>query len=267
VIRVALWLLCAGVSYAASFQTPGPALFPIAPDKAQPRQRALNVAFWGTTGGLKVFGPEPQEVNRPGVKTPRETYDIFADFTSVLNGFPNIKRAAAEGDRAGFLRMSPSLWYGVRTGSDQRLVWDGRVSCSGTFFWVSPRHPKIPIGWKGLTEVRQRVRLKVHVQGQGCLGGGVGVTLQEPVSWRLSDIGLTPQVEYFVNWASAWESPFSEWRDPKPPLAEAATYSMEPIVLADVVETMIENPATHERRVVKTPTGWVVSAGIFKRGF
>jgi len=194
-------------------------------------------------------------------------YEGLADFHGILGQFPELKREALDPEKMGFIRMVPHLWYGVRPDSPDHMVFSGRAGWTGDFSWFPRRYPKIPSGWRVVGETKVRVRLDISFPNPAYAGGGIGVTIKEPKDWRLSEIGLQSGVSYVAGWESAWESPFSEWKSPKPAKGGLSELSMDPIVIAEVVETTIENPATRERRILKTPTGWVVSAGIFKSGF
>ncbi len=260
-----MWILCGGVSYAASFQTSGPGLFPISPDRALPRQRVLAVGFWGCGGSAKVFGPAVEDINRLHPRSSNEPYDGYASFHSVLDQFPEVKREAANPAKMGFLRMTPTLWYGIRSGSLNRLQSDGRGAWSGQFSWFPRQEAKIPAGWKVVSQVRRLVRLSLNYPNPAYYSGGIGVTVREPNGWRLADIGLSSDETYVVDWASAWDSPFSEWYAPKPTVGgSSGTLSMDPIVLAEVYWTKVQSPSARDSRVIERPSGWVVSAGIFK---
>lgn len=225
----------------------------------------LAVGFWGCGGGVKVFGPAVEDINRPHPRSSNEPYDEYASFHSILDQFPEVKREAGDLEKMGFLRMTPTLWYGVRPNSPNRLRSNGMVGWSGHFSWFPRQEAKIPVGWKVVSKVRHLVRLPLKYPNPAYYGGGIGVTLREPNGWRLSDIGLSADETYVADWTSAWDSPFSEWHAPKPAKGgNSGTLLMDPIVLAEVYWTKVENPPTGENRVIETPTGWVVSAGIFK---
>ena len=266
--RVVLPATIAFASYVTSFVPPDPGLMRIAPDRAMPRQTPLSVGFWGASAEVWLIGPEYSTLygKRP-VSVP-VSYPVTVNFDSVLRyDRPDLLSEAKEPRRRGFLRMVPSMWYGVRSDVPGRFVPDGREACSGRFFWFPPRRPTVPVGWRVLSQRKVRIDLDLTYPNPAYAGGGVEVVIHEPKGWSLKDIGLTRDVRYVVYFQPATDSPYSIWRGPKPTALKdiIGPYEMDPRVLAEVVETVVENPSTAERRTMRTPTGWVEAAGRFRR--
>lgn len=223
----------------------------------------LAVGFWGASGTLLVVGPELAALYGKSGLSMAEPYKASIYFDAVRNADASLKNAGFDVKRRGYLRMVPSLWYGVRPEVADRYVPDGRSSSSGRFFRIAPRRPSAPKGWRIVSMRMGRVPLPLDFPNPAHTGGGIGVTLREPNGWKLADIGLTSEERYVVGFGPAWDSPFSVWKGKKPPRSESPRYSMDPVVLAGVIDVTYENLETGERRVEEIPSGWVEAAGKF----
>ena len=238
-----------------------PAFTRVAPDRVHPSQTPLSIGFWGAGGELHVEGPDLSVLyGRPYAA---HAYDTTIDTLGILkNEKPGTYRRLVRHHDRGFLRMTPSLWYGVRKGGS-KLQSDGRVSGSGRFNFFKPLSPKSPNGWKVVSSHTSLVRLKIDYPNPAIAGGGIWVTIHEPEGWRLEQIGLSPTGRYTVNFGSAWEDPLSIGNDPKVSEGDRPRYQMVPTVWAEETKSVLENPSTGERRTATTPTGWIVAAGRF----
>jgi len=265
--KVVLGALIAGSGYVTGFSSPNPALTRVAPDRVEPYQRPLSLGFWGASAEFQLIGPDLDAFYGRRPSAIPAGYPMTVNFSAALEyDHPELKPLVNDVAQRGFLRMVPSLWYGVRADEPDRLVPNGTAACSGRFFLFKPRSPNVPVGWRLVSQSRRRVSVPVWCEYEAGGGGGARFWLTQPSGWRLEDIGLTTDHPYTADFSSVWDSALSEWQNAKPPRDVAMTrFMFRPTVWAEVVEATIVDERTGERRQTTTPTGWVEAAGRFHR--
>jgi hypothetical protein len=266
--RTALGALIVVSAYVTGTQPPDPALTRVAPDRAMPNQRVLSRGFWGASARLLLIGPDFDAFSGRRLGTGRPPYPMTTMFDVSTSDRADVRALAKDAARRGFLRMEPSLWYGVRPEVKDRLVPNGKAAQPGRYLLRKARRPTVPRGWRLSAENTEIVQLPVRWTFEGAPNGGAEFWLGEPNGWRLAEIGLTASQPYVASFNEAWKSPRSEWEGPKPSSSNRETsleYRSRPTVWAQVTSATLVDERTGERRRTLTPTGWVEAASLFHR--
>lgn len=237
---------------------------------AMPDQTPLSVGFWGSGAELRVAA------NAANLKGGEATHSV--DTTGFLKHSeqrlltilgprtPETKLKLKDPKVRGFVRVVPQTFIGIKTGESGGLKLSGAAFSAGVIYWLQPRKPEIPKGWTLMEQSLGLVQLPLRVTHKGHAGGGASFWFSAKGNqWDLASIDINTQRSFFVGTSDAYDSHLSIWPERKPQEDELMSFSMEPLVFAEVMTYTLKETATGKTKSGKLLTGRIEAAGKFER--
>jgi hypothetical protein len=162
------------------------------------------------------------------------------------------------------MRFIPRILYGVKTGLPSGPKIETLPMSTGTIYWLEPRQPTVPQGWKLKEKSKRLESLPLSVEYNALWGGGGRAKfIKEKVKWDLLSIDIDPDWAFSVFANPAYDHPLSQWPGKRPSEEEMRYYSMEPLVFAEVMSYTMQEDSTGQTRQGELLTGWIEAAGKF----
>jgi hypothetical protein len=228
-----------------------------------PEQTPLSIGFWGGTADVRLeAGPEEDEMSG------RISSVVVQDVDSILDRSSDNEQLESSGmnppKKRGFMRFIPRILYGVETGQADGAHYKGARWSTGTVYWLQPRQPNVPEGWK-LKEQKLRIEaLPLSYEYKGIWGGGTRTKInKDEVKWDISSIDLDPEWAFAVTFNQAFDNPLSQRPSKRPSQEEMYYYSMEPLVFVEVLSYTLQQDSTGQTKQGELLTGWIEAAGKF----